>query len=145
MARTDIQDRVTLIDGVAETLSKAVPNACTSSELVLDSRQLPVGTVVEIKSQVSYDAGRTWKDSGGCTVRIPDPAKADPDRPSDGLIRFFSGSSAMRGKVGVLNRVAFVASLDGVPIDRAFDLVSGFEDDKIKAAAQAQTQVKGLK
>lgn len=49
----------------------------------------------------------------------------------------------MRGKVGVLNRVAFAASLDGVPINRAFDLVSGFEDDKLKAPAQADA--KGLK
>lgn len=143
MPRTDVPDRVTLVDGVAETVSKTVPLACTSSELVIDSRQFPIGALVEIKSQVSYDAGRTWRDSGGCTIRIPDPAKADPDRPSDGLIRFFSGSSDMRGKVGVLNRVAFAASLDGVPINRAFDLVSGFEDDKLKAPAQADA--KGLK
>ncbi len=146
MARTDIQDRVTLIDGVAETLSKAVPNACTSSELVLDSRQFPFGAVVVIKSQMSYDAGRTWRDAGGCTAKIPDPLQADPDRPSDGLIRFFSGSSAMRGKVGILHRVAFAASLDGVPISRGFDLVTGFEDDRLKSAAvQAQADAKGLK
>lgn len=137
MARTDVQDRVTLVDGVAETLSKVVPDACTSSELVLDSRQFPIGALVEIKSQVSYDNGRTWKDSGGCTVRIPDPTKADPNRPSDGMIRFFSGSSEMRGKAGIHTRVGFVASLDGVPISRGFDLVTGFEDDKLRAQAKA--------
>lgn len=143
MARTDIQDRVTLVNGVAATLSKAVPQACTSSELVLDSRQFPIGAIIEIKSQVSYDDGKTWKDSGGCTIRVPDPAKADPDRPSDGMIRFFSGSNELRGKTGIQTRVSFVASLDGVPIDRGFDLLTGFEDDKLKVAAQVE--VKGLK
>jgi hypothetical protein len=144
MARTDVQDRVTLVNGVAETLSKVVPNACTSSELVLDSRQFPIGAIVEIKSQVSYDDGRTWKGSGGCVIRISDPSKDPQDRAQDGIVRFFSGSSEMRGKVGVQARSAFMASLDGVPISRGFDLVTGFEDDRLKLA-QAQVEAKELK
>lgn len=128
MTRTTTPDRVSIVDGGASTASKAVLAECVAADYALDLQAFPVGALVAMQAQYSYDGGLTWVNGGSCSIKTPNPADQGQDRPSDGLTRFFVSSNNLRGRVGVLNRAAFDASLRGAPLNRGFDLVTGFDD-----------------